>query len=95
MRIFCLAFICLCFYHSFGHQALRKHSGDEGCFGQADIKTSNDIFPSWNNGQFKQIDAKTGSGKYIWLEGNGAFRYEEDTVIFSKNGVVEVVLNDL
>jgi uncharacterized protein (TIGR02145 family) len=50
---------------------------------------------SWNKENFKQIDSKTASGNYIWLEGNGAFRFEEDTIIFLENGEVEVILNDL
>ena len=56
------------------------------CFGQ--------LF-SWSKEHFKQIDTKSTSGGYIWLEGNGAFRFEEDTIVFMKNGEVEVVLNDL
>jgi uncharacterized protein (TIGR02145 family) len=50
---------------------------------------------SWNKENFKQIDSKTASGNYIWLEGNGAFRFEEDTIIFLENDEVEVILNDL
>jgi uncharacterized protein (TIGR02145 family) len=50
---------------------------------------------SWNNDQFKQIETKSGRGKYIWLEANGANRYEEDTIMFFETGKVEVYLNDL
>ena len=54
-----------------------------------------DITLDYFKEHFKQIDTKSTSGGYIWLEGNGAFRFEEDTIVFMKNGEVEVVLNDL